>query len=177
MDDERHEPTNICARRQLLIGAALSLGGLALSANGALAAAAIAAGADPEKTRTSLHQEVEFNATPTRIYKIFLDSKQFAAMTKLPADISPDVGGAISMFGGVIVGRNIELMPAQRIVQAWRPKYWDPGVYSMVKFELVADGARTKIVLDHTGFPEETYKGLNSGWPERYWNPLAKYLA
>jgi activator of HSP90 ATPase len=177
MDIEKRESTHACARRQLLVGAASSLGGLALNASGANAATANATGANSDKTRTSLHQEVKFNALPARIYEIFLDSKQFGAMTKMTADISPDAGGAISMFDGVILGRNIELVPAQRIVQAWRPKYWDPGVYSMVKFELVADGARTKIVLDHTGFPEGTYKGLNSGWPERYWNPLAKYLA
>ena len=84
-------------------------------------------------------------------------------MTNAAADISPEVGGAFAMFGGVIVGRNIELVPARRIVQAWRPKYWDPGVYSMVKFELVAAGVGTKIVLDHTGFPPGTYKG-SFGW-------------
>ncbi len=164
----------VCARRQFLVGAAASLGVLALNAGSASAAAVILDSSDA--TKTFLHQEASFNASPARIYEIFLSSKEFAAMTKLPADISPDVGGAFSMFGGVIVGRNIELIPAQRIVQAWRPKYWDPGVYSMVKFELVTDGAKTKIVLDHTGFPQGTYKGLYSGWPERYWDPLTKYL-
>jgi activator of HSP90 ATPase len=167
----------VCARRQVLVGLAVTFGGLALSAGDASAAAAILNSTDPDKTKTFLHQEVSFGAPPARIYEIFLSSKEFAAMTKLPADISPDAGGAFSMFGGIIVGRNIELIPAQRIVQAWRPKYWDPGVYSMVKFELIADGAKTKIVLDHTGFPVGTYKGLYSGWPERYWDPLTKYLA
>jgi activator of HSP90 ATPase len=170
MDSERP----VCARRQVIFGAAMTFGGLALNMGAASAAAVILDSSDT--TKTFLHQEASFSASPARIYEIFLSSKEFAAMTKLSADISPDVGGAFAMFGGVIVGRNIELIPAQRIVQAWRPKYWDPGVYSMVKFELVADGAKTKIVLDHTGFPQGTYKGLNTGWPERYWDPLTKYL-
>jgi activator of HSP90 ATPase len=165
-----------CARRQLLVGAVVTFGGFALHAGNASAAAAILNTADPDKTKTFLHQEVSFSAPPARIYEIFLSSKEFGAMTKLAADISPDVGGAFSMFGGIIVGRNIELVPTQRIVQAWRPKYWNPGVYSMVKFELVVVGVGTKIVLDHTGFPPGTYKGLNSGWSERYWDPLRKYL-
>ena len=174
MDTKRDSSTGAdsYARRHVLGGAVVVLGALAEIDN-----ARAKTPPEADKTRTSLHQEVAFGATAARIYEIFLDSKQFGTMTKMTADISPDAGGAFSTFGGVIVGRNIELVPAQRIVQAWRPKYWDPGVYSMVKFELVADGARTKIVLDHTGFPEGTYKGLNSGWPERYWNPLAKYLA
>jgi activator of HSP90 ATPase len=176
MDIERP----VWARRQMLAGAAVTLGGLAFGASEAFAASGIeeivVTKADPESSKTSLHQEVLFTAPPKRIYEIFLNSKEFGAMTKLPADISPDAGGAFSMFGGVIIGRNIELIPAQRIVQAWKPKYWDPGVYSLVKFELVAEGAKTKILLDHTGFPPGTYKGLNSGWPEKYWEPLRKYL-
>lgn len=166
----------VCARRQMLGGAAVTLAGLALGTSDALSAVEEVVVTKGDG-KTSLHQEVLFAAPPARIYEIFLSSKKFAAMTKLPADISPDVGGAFSMFGGVIVGRNIELVPAQRIVQAWKPKYWDPGVYSLVKFELAATGVGTKIVLDHTGFPPGTYKGLNSGWPEKYWDPLRKYLA
>ena len=77
----------------------------------------------PEK-RTFLHQEVEFNASSRRIYEILLDSKQFSALTGLPAEISAQAGGTFSMFGGRIVGRNIELVPNQRIVQAWRDAIW-----------------------------------------------------
>jgi activator of HSP90 ATPase len=85
----------------------------------------------PEK-RTFLHQEVEFNASPQRIYQILLDSKQFSAFTGLPAEISAEAGGTFSMFGGRIVGRNVELVPNQRIVQAWREAIWERGVYSLV---------------------------------------------
>lgn len=125
----------------------------------------------------TIHQENSFTASPGRIYEVLLSSKEFAAMTGSPADISAEAGGAVSMFGGVIMGRNVELVPGQRIVQAWKPKYWPPGVYSLVKFELVTAGSMTKIILDQTGFPPGTYKGLDEGWPKRYWTPLTKYLA
>jgi activator of HSP90 ATPase len=95
----------------------------------------------------------------------------------MPAEIDPKVGGALSMFGGLILGRNVELVPNQRIVQAWRPASWDPGVYSMVKFELKGQAAKTTVVLDHTGFPEGSFRHLDSGWYARYWEPLKKYLA
>lgn len=128
------------------------------------------------QTRTFLHQEVHLHATPQRIYEVLLDSKQFATFTGLPAEIDPSAGGAFWMFGKLIAGRNVELIPNQRIVQAWRPASWPPGVYSIVKFELEADGPQTKVALDHTGFPEGKFDDLNSGWPERYWRPLAKFL-
>jgi activator of HSP90 ATPase len=128
------------------------------------------------RSRTSLHQEVDLNAVPRKIYEVLLDSKQFSACTGRPAEIDPNVGGAFTMFGGLIVGRNIELVPAQRIVQAWRPTHWAPGVYSLVKFELNPKGSTTKVVLDHTGFPEGDYDSLSDGWKSHYWNPLTKFF-
>jgi activator of HSP90 ATPase len=137
---------------------------------------AASAHAQTQKHGTAIHQEVDFKATPARIYEVLLDAKQFSAFTKDTAEIQPQPGGAFKLFGGVIEGRNIELAPNQRIVQAWRPKYWPAGAYSLVKFELVARGSGTRIILDHTGFTEEKWQGLNEGWPMRYWDPLHKYL-
>jgi len=127
--------------------------------------------------RTSLHQEVAFKVTPQRLYDLLLDSSLFAAFTGMPTQIDRKAGGAFTTFGGLVVGRNIELIANQRIVQAWRPTHWDSGVYSIVKFELKPQGAETVIVLDHTGFPEGEYDHLNPGWPLRYWDPLRKYLS
>jgi activator of HSP90 ATPase len=132
--------------------------------------------APANQARTSLHQEIELKAGPQRIYEILLDSKQFAAFTGMPANIDSAAGGAFSMFGGMIVGRNVELITNQRIVQAWRPTHWDPGVYSVVKFELKLQRSGTMLILDHSGFPEGDYDSLFKGWGVRYWDPLKKYL-
>ncbi len=168
-------------RRQVIarVGAT-ALAGLAVSRNlGALPqqqATKEAPSTPANQARTSLHQEIELKASPQRIYEILLDSKLFAAFTGMPANIDSAVGGAFSMFGGMIVGRNVELIPNQRIVQAWRPTHWDPGVYSLVKFELKPQGSGTLLILDHTGFPEGDYDSLFKGWNSRYWDPLKKYL-
>jgi activator of HSP90 ATPase len=145
---------------------ALILGGLS----------AASAPAQTQRHGTAIHQEVDFQTTPARIYEVLLDAKQFSAFTKATAEVEPRVGEAFKLFGGQIEGRNIELAPNQRIVQAWRPAYWPAGVYSLVKFELVARGPGTRVVLDHTGFAEDKWQGLNEGWPVRYWEPLHKYL-
>jgi activator of HSP90 ATPase len=132
--------------------------------------------AQTQKGGTSIHQEVDFKTTAQRIYETLLDAKQFSAFTKATAEIQPQPGGAFKLFGGAIEGRIVELVPNQRIVQAWRPAYWAPGVYSLVKFEFVAHGEGTRIVLDHTGFAEDKWEGFNTGWPARYWDPLHKFL-
>jgi activator of HSP90 ATPase len=168
-------------RRQAISGVALTLGSLAatsrVSAITQQQAMKEAPSTAANQKRTALHQEVDFKASPQRIYEALLDSKQFAALTGMPAEIDPKAGGAFTTFGGLIVGRNVELIPNQRIVQAWRPTHWDPGVYSLVKFELKPRASETTIILDHTGFPEGDYDSLNAGWKPRYWDPLKKFLA
>jgi activator of HSP90 ATPase len=171
---------NTPTRRQVIAGVAIALGSLA-------AVPAVFGKTQQTMTEeqstgaeallTYLHQEIDIKASAQRIYEALLDSKQFAALTGLAAEIKREAGGAFSTFGGLIVGRTIELVPNQRIVQAWRPANWDPGVYSVVKFELKGQGSQTKVVLDHTGFPEGSFRHLDSGWYQRYWEPLKKYLA
>jgi activator of HSP90 ATPase len=177
---------NVSTRRQAIAGVAVAFGGLALSSTNAWAEG----GEEISHTAESIHQEVAFKASQKRVYEALMDAKQFervvqlsdAMKTRMPpgaphASISPEVGGAFSTFGGLIVGRNIELLRNERIVQAWRPAYWKPGVYSIVKFELADSGSGTKLVLDHNGFPDGDGKSLLDGWNKNYWEPLAKFLA
>ena len=130
------------------------------------------------QSRTSLHQEIDFKTSAERIYRALLSSKEFTAFSGAAAEIDPKPGGVFSMFGGLVVGRNVELVPNQRIVQAWRlSQEFSEGTYSLVKFELKAVESQTRVVLDHTGFPEGHYDHLYEGWGTHYWEPLRKYLA
>jgi activator of HSP90 ATPase len=129
------------------------------------------------QSRTSLHYDLEFAAAPHVLYHALLDEKQFAALTGLPASIDPLPGGALSMFSGMIVGRNVELIDNQRIVQAWRPTHWDPGVYSIVHFEFSTHGSGSALSFDHTGFPAGEYDHLDWGWEHHYWEAMRKISA
>ena len=148
-----------------------------------------ATGEEISRTAESIHQENVFKASRNRVYDALTDTKQFNELTKIsaakdprislekaPTEISPEVGGAFTLFGGIILGRHVELVPNRRIVQAWREVNWDPGVYSVAKFELLEQGTGTKIVFDHTGFPRGNAEHLAAGWKTHYWEPLAKFL-
>jgi len=177
MNDEQNLAGAV-TRRQAVAGIAIAFA--------SMAAGSRARGQDQQqpareataaRPRTSLHYEVDYKAAGQRIYELLLDPKQFASMTGRPAEIDASNGGAFSLFGGLILGRNIELVPARRIVQAWRPGSWEPGVYSIVKFEFRDHDSQTRLVLDHTGFPEGDADGLESGWKGHYLDPLTKFLA
>jgi uncharacterized protein YndB with AHSA1/START domain len=158
----------------------------ALASGAALANERLAAGADDgiSNTAESIHQEVAIAAAPKRVYAALTDAAQFTKVTGLggmtgvqPAEIGRAEGQSFSLFGGVIIGRHVELVPDRRIVQAWRETSWEPGVYSLVKFDLRPQAGGTLIVFDHTGFPMGAAAHLAPGWGEHYWGPLKKFLA
>jgi activator of HSP90 ATPase len=150
-----------------VLAAAFALSGLAASASSAPAAA-------PEAPAgLSIHQELLLDAAPAEVYSVLLDSKRFSALTGgAVAEIHPEAGGTFSCFGGQIVGRNIELLPQKRIVQAWRVAAWPEGFYSIVRFDLEAHGSGTRVVFDHTAFPPDQRDHLAAGWEDHYFKPL-----
>jgi activator of HSP90 ATPase len=179
-------PAETPTRRQILASAAVALGALALTSGTVWAAAE----EEISHTAESIHQEAVFKANRNRVYEALTDTKQFDKIIKLspemqagksfgttPTAISREVGGTFSIFGGHIIGRQIELVPNQRIVQAWRVVDWAPGVYSIAKFELLEQGAGTKLVFDHTGFPKGDAEHLAEGWKSHYWDSIEKFLA
>jgi len=65
----------------------------------------------------------------------------------------------------------------QRVVQAWRVAGWDPGVYSVVRFTLRAEGGKTRFVIDHDAYPAAQHDHLSGGWLANYIEPLTAYFA
>jgi len=132
----------------------------------------------------TIHQEVSFKASPQRIYETLLSSKRFSDcikksfenFTAKSANIDSSVGGAFSLFDGHIIGRILELVPNQRIVEAWRVVDWPEGVYSIAKFEFRPQGSGTRLIFDHVGFPDGLKEHLSTGWTQHYWEALARYL-
>jgi activator of HSP90 ATPase len=169
--------TQLFTRRDFSVRLASLFPTLGIAGAVTLAPAAITAqdghGGEISRTAESIHQEPVFKASRKQIYEALLDEKQFSKMTGIAAQISREAGGAFSCFEGQIKGRNVELVPNERIVQAWRSEGWKPGIYSIAKFVLVEQGSGTKVVFDHTGFPVGQAEHLASGWQEHYWASLS----
>ena len=126
----------------------------------------------------AIHHEIDFDAAPSRIYDALLSAKRFSDFSGMAgAQIDPQLGGTFSIYKGHIIGRNLELLPDRRVVQAWRVVDWPEGIYSIARFELTPRGSGTLLTFDHTGFPSELAEHLEVGWVDHYWNPLRKYLA
>ena len=124
-----------------------------------------------------IHQEILISASPQNVYQALTDAKQFAEFTETAARIDPQSGGSFSCFDGMITGLTVEAIPGERLVQAWRVANWQAGVYSIVKFEFEKiNDTETRLIFDHTGFPEEDRQHLEPGWHNKYWQPLKNYF-
>jgi activator of HSP90 ATPase len=132
----------------------------------------------------SFQLEAVFPVSPGRLYTLLTSTAEFAAATGTPASIEASAGAPFTLFGGNIEGRQIELVPGLRIVQAWRGRDWAPGLYSLVRFTLVPAGSGTRLTLHHTAYPEgpsplypSWREHLSANWPVFYFDPIARYLA
>lgn len=141
-------------------------------------------------TAEAIRQEVIFDASPQRVYQALTTTKDFDSVTRLsdgavllaaagakPTAISTEVGGSFTLFGGYITGRHLEMLPNERLVQAWRAGSFKPGGFSIAAFYLTAEGDKTKLIFENRGFPDGNGPSLSRGWRVHYWEPLAKYLA
>jgi activator of HSP90 ATPase len=117
------------------------------------------------------------SVTPAKLYSLFMDSAKHTAATGMPAKINPKVGGKWSAFGGMILGKNLVLVPNKMIVQTWRSSAWkkaDSDSILIATFEKSGGGAQ--VALEHVCVPHYDQKGVTEGWVKYYWEPWKAYL-
>ena len=124
-----------------------------------------------------IHQELVFDATPQQVFDALVDSKLHAAFTGAPATLGQEPGQRFECYDHALEGCMLELVPGERIVQAWRVTDWPAGLYTVVHLELSAVEGGTKLVMDHHGVPDDFEPHIDGGWHTKYWNPLKAYFA
>lgn len=126
----------------------------------------------------TIKQRVKFSAPPAIIYELLVDSKKHSAVTGRKATISRKIGGVFSVGGNEVSGINVDLVPARRIVWAWRHQRFPEGIFSMAAMTLTptTDGG-TELVLTHRGVPKELIPETELAWREQHWSRIKTYLA
>ncbi len=110
------------------------------------------------------------------LYDAWLDSGRHSDMTGAEAEVSGEPGGQFTAWDGYISGRNFELTPGRRILQAWRTVEFeddDPDSTLEVLFEPVADG--TRVTIRHSNLPPHGMQ-YRQGWVDNYFEPMKAYF-
>jgi uncharacterized protein YndB with AHSA1/START domain len=117
-------------------------------------------------------------ASAQEIYEAWLDSLAHSEMTGAEAVMSDELGAEVAAWDGYISGRNLELVPGERIVQSWRTtEFTDEHEDSIitVTLEEIEDG--TLLTLEHSKVPQDQKSYEEGGWQEHYFEPMKEYFA
>ncbi|HVS91596.1 MAG TPA: SRPBCC domain-containing protein [Mucilaginibacter sp.] len=114
-------------------------------------------------------------ATPEEVYMALTNPLTLELWTGDETEMSTDVGSEFSLWGGSIVGKNLEFEPNKKIVQQW---YFDgEPEESIVTIKLhLGKNNSTSVELRHTNIPDKEYDDFASGWDEYYFGPLAEFF-
>lgn len=116
-------------------------------------------------------------ATPQEIYDAWLDSLAHSEMTGGEASMSDEVGAEVSAWGDYIKGRNLELVPGERIVQSWRTEeFTDEHEDSIITVMLEETEDGTLLTLVHSNVPDEQRNYEEGGWQSNYFEPMQAYF-
>ena len=129
----------------------------------------------PEKIKLS----AVITATPKEIYNAWLDSKAHSAFTGGgAAKIDPKVKGKFTAWDDYISGRNLELVPNKKIVQAWRTTEF-PAKHPDSRLEVILEPSAkgTKVTFVHTDIPDGQSADYKKGWKDFYFTPMKKYFS
>lgn len=111
------------------------------------------------------------------IYNAWLASREHALMTDSDsARASHKIGAIHKAHGTYITGKNLELIPNQKIVQSWRNsdfKKSDPD--SLIEVTLKPKGSKTQVTIVHSGIPEHEFQ-VEQGWVDYYFVPMKHYF-
>ncbi len=117
-------------------------------------------------------------ATPEEIYEAWLDSLSHTEMTGGEASMSDEIGAEVSAWDGYINGRNLELVPGERIVQSWRTsEFADAHEDSIITITLADAGDGTLLTLVHSNVPDDHRSYEQGGWESNYFEPMRVYFA
>jgi activator of HSP90 ATPase len=128
--------------------------------------------------KESIKVSATIPATPQEIYSAWLSTKGHSAMTGSVSKATARVGSSFSAWDGYIEGKNLELTPPSRIVQAWRTSdFPEDTPDSRLEIVLAEVRAGTRITLAHSDIPAGQGKGYKQGWIDFYFKPMKGYFS
>lgn len=125
-----------------------------------------------------IQQTVSIKAKPAEVFEALMDSKKHCLFTGAKARISQKKGGTFSAYDGGLNGKNLKIVPNQKIVQAWKCEMegWPKNHFSIATFSFQKTKNGTRLTFLQTGVPVECLKEIKEGWKDYYWKPMKKML-
>ena len=121
-----------------------------------------------------LSLEFTLSGKPKRVMQLLTDAKLIRKWSGDEAVIENIVGGRFEMFDGWVKGTVLKTSESE-LAYTWKEENWEQP--SEVHYLLKADEAGTKVILHHTGLPnEEEMNSHKSGWTDFFFDPMEDFI-
>ena len=121
--------------------------------------------------------EFYLNASPAKVMDLLSDSELITDWSGAEALVEKKIGGKVVLFDGWMEGKILKIS-GDELAYTWKPSNWPEEIAaSEVYYTLSANGKGTKIVLEHTRFPNsKEMEDHKSGWSEQFFDLIENYL-
>ena len=124
-----------------------------------------------------LSMEFILSAKPKRVMELLRDPILIRKWSGDEAVLENKPRGRFEMFDGWVTGEVLKTSENE-LAYTWVPGDWPVNAKpSEVHYLLKEDEAGTKVILKHTGFPdEEQMNSHRSGWADFFFTPMEDYI-
>ncbi len=121
---------------------------------------------------------VSIKAKPSEVFHALTDSKTILKWSGQRGKAEAKIGGKFELFDGWVKGKVLAFQKAKKLSYTWHPEDWDETAEaSIVRYTFSATKDGTKIVLKHSGFPDEQAKKEHQGgWTKHVFAPLKGFF-
>ena len=109
------------------------------------------------------------NAAPKDVYNALTNEKMLEIWTGEPAVMPLEPNTEFSLWGGSILGINVEFEQDKKIVQKW---FFGEEVDSLVTIKMHPHTKGTSLEIKQTNIPDEAFDNISEGWDEDYFGAL-----
>jgi uncharacterized protein YndB with AHSA1/START domain len=118
-----------------------------------------------------LSKHYHIDASPHDVFEALTVSETIQEWTGGETDLmNPQVDGNFSLWGGDITGKNLEIVPNQRLKQEWKLTNWKEP--SLVTIDLIQSPEGTIVEFSQTNIPDEDFESISKGWDEFYFGAI-----
>ena len=124
-----------------------------------------------------LSLEFILSGKPQRVMQLLTDAALIRKWSGDEAVFENKVGGKVELFDGWVKGEVIKTS-GNELAYTWKPADWaEETKPSEVHYLLKADEAGTKVVIKHTGFPNEKERDSHkTGWADFFFDPMEDFI-
>jgi uncharacterized protein YndB with AHSA1/START domain len=124
-----------------------------------------------------LSLEFILSGKPARVMQLLTDPALIRKWSGEEAILENKEGGRFEMFDGWVKGEVLKT-GSNELAYTWKPSDWAEEVKpSEVHYLLKEDEAGTKVIIKHTGFPDEKERDSHkSGWTDFFFDPLEDFI-